>query len=64
MWVVHGMVRGEGNAGPDVTIPTVHRLHSPGCKINNLEMTFNANGIERYIVVVHIFLVYQGTNEK
>lgn len=64
MWVVHGMVRGEGNAGPDVTIPTVHRLHSPGCKINNSEVTLNAIGIKRYIVVLHILLIYQGTNEK
>lgn len=58
MWVVYGMVRGEGNVGFDVIISIVYRFYFFGCKINNLEVILNVIGIKRYIVVLYIFLIY------
>lgn len=58
MWVVYGMVRGEGNVGFDIIILIVYRFYFFGCKINNLEVILNVIGIKRYIVVVYIFLIY------
>lgn len=58
MWVIYGMVRGEGNVGFDVIISIVYRIYFFGCKINNLEVILNVIGIKRYIVVLYIFLIY------